>query len=275
MIRVAVAVAAADAPPNAFVVWRGIGESIAKAAQYSYDGVELALRAADEIDIQSVRTLLAHRSLGCPAITTGQVFAGSGLYMTAPDASTRDRTMDVLSGLVDAASDLGSMLNLGRARGFVEEGETYREAEARFVSAARELTAYAHSRGVTVILEPINRYESNFINSIQQGVDLIEKVGAPNLALMPDLFHMNIEDPTLDGELERCAPHIAYLHIADSNRLAPGRGHTDFEAVFAALKRAGYDGWVSVEILPFPDPDSAAREAIGFLAPFRERYNCA
>jgi sugar phosphate isomerase/epimerase len=95
----------------------------------------------------------------------------------------------------------------------------------------------------------------------------------PNFALMPDLFHMNIEDRSITGELERFIKRVAYIHLADSNRLAPGRGHIDFPAVFATLRRCGYDGWASVEILPLPDADTAARQAMDFLRPLKEAYN--
>jgi sugar phosphate isomerase/epimerase len=164
-------------------------------------------------------------------------------------------------------------VNVGRARGLIEEGESREATEARFVEVAGELAAYAEPRGVTLVLEPVNRYEINFVNSVPEGAALVRKVGAANLALMPDLFHMNIEDTDVAGELERHAEHVHYVHLADSNRLAPGRGHTDFRAVFDALKRIGFDGWASVEILAKPDPDTAARQAIEFLAPLRDAYN--
>jgi sugar phosphate isomerase/epimerase len=162
------------------------------------------------------------------------------------------------------------MVNVGRARGFVEEGEPREDAERRFVGVARELCEYAAPKGVKLILEPVNRYEINFVNSLAEGAELLEKVAAPNMALMPDLFHMNIEDRSLGGELERFARHVAYVHFADSNRLAPGAGHTDFRAVLESLRRVGYDGWISIEILPEPDPDGAARAAIEYLRPLVE-----
>jgi len=275
MIRIAVAVATADAMPSAFVVWRGIEESVAKAAELGYDGIELALKTADQVDAASMKRLLAERGLGCPCISTGQVFAALGLYFTAREDGKRAEVIRVFKGMIDLAAELGSLVNIGRARGFVEEGETVEQAEDRFVSVAREIAAYGAAKGVRLVLEPVNRYEINFINSVEQGARLMEKVGAPNLGLMPDLFHMNIEDPSLPGELERYARHVGYVHFADSNRLAPGQGHTDFDAVLAALKRIDYDGWISVEILPEPDPDTAARQAVEYLRPLVEEYNRA
>ena len=269
------AVATADALPSAFVVWRGIEESIERASSYGYDGIELALQTADQVDGEKITKTLRDRGLECPCISTGQVFAGLGLYFTTKDAARRAEVVRVFEEMIDLAAQLGAMVNIGRARGFIEEGESHLAAEERFIAVARQIAAYAEPKGVKLVLEPVNRYEINFINSVEEGAELIGKVGAPNMALMPDLFHMNIEDRSPAGVLEQYAEHVAYVHFADSNRLAPGQGHTDFHAIFASLKRMNYDGWVSVEILPKPDPDTAARQAIEYLKPLREAYNRA
>jgi sugar phosphate isomerase/epimerase len=270
MTKIAVAVATADAMPNAFVVWRGIDESIEKASTYGYDGIELALKTADQVDPDRVRSLLDKHGLACPCVSTGQVFAGLDLFFTTTDPGKRTEVIRVFKGMIDLAARLGAMVNIGRVRGYVEPGERVEQATDRFVAVARELAAYAEPKGVKLILEPVNRYEINFINSVEQGAALMEKVGAGNVGLMPDLFHMNIEDRTLGGELEKYAKHVSYIHFADSNRLAPGQGHTDFGSVFASLARMKYDGWISVEILPEPDPDTAARQAIEFLGRHRD-----
>jgi sugar phosphate isomerase/epimerase len=275
MLRIAVAIAPEDALASAFVVWRGIDSSLAKAADYGYDGVELALKTADQVDAGVIQRKLAAHKLACPCISTGQVFAGLGLYLTASDKAKRTEALTVFKGLIDLAGQLGAMVNMGRARGLVEQGEQPEAATGRFVDAARELADYASSRSVTIVLEPVNRYEINFVNSVTDAADLLDCVAKPNVKIMPDLFHMNIEDQTIDGELERFASRVAYIHVADSNRLAPGQGHTDFRAFFASLRRMRYDGWLTAEILPKPDPDTAARQAIDFLRPLVDQHNHA
>jgi sugar phosphate isomerase/epimerase len=84
---------------------------------------------------------------------------------------------------------------------------------------------------------------------------------------MPDVFHMNIEDAHIGDALARHAKLVKYIHFADSNRLAPGQGHLDFNDVFQGLEKAGFDGWASIEIFPKPDPDTAARQAAEFILP--------
>ncbi len=100
-----------------------------------------------------------------------------------------------------------------------------------------------------------------------------QKVDRQNMKLMPDVFHMNIEDKGMGSELARHMDYVHYIHFADSNRLAPGQGHTDFEEIFSHLLKAGFDGWISAEILPKPNADTAAMQAAEFLLPLLKKYN--
>ncbi len=267
-MKIAVAIATENALPTAFVVFRGIEESIRKAAQLGYDGVELALMDKDQVSVEQVERLIKEHSLEIPVISTGQVFAGHQLWFTDPNSTQRRRAVETFKGLVDIAARFRAMVNIGRVRGFIAEGETAEIAEGRFAEAVREIAGYARPKGVDLILEPVNRYEINFINSVDEGVALIERLRIPGLKLMPDVFHMNIEDASIEGSLKRHIRHVAYVHFADSNRLAPGWGHLDFGSIVGALNEARYTGWTSVEILPKPDPDSAAAQAIRHLRKF-------
>lgn len=266
MIKLSLAIAAKDALPSAFVVFRGFEESIPRAAALGYKGVELALKNAAEIRPQQLDALLADSGLEVSCISTGQVFADTGYMFTDPDPATRNALRSIFRDFIDLASQYGQMVNIGRVRGRLDNGQRER-SEALFIELVSELCDYAQQKGVTLILEPVNRYELNFINSVEDGVALLAKVNKPNLKLMPDVFHMNIEDVSIGGTLARHIDQIAYIHLADSNRRAPGWGHTDFADIFANLAKAEYSGWCSVEILPIPDPESAARQAASYLLP--------
>jgi sugar phosphate isomerase/epimerase len=165
---------------------------------------------------------------------------------------------------IDLAARYGKKVNIGRVRGS-KGTQNPGESAARFADTARGLAEYAKKKDVTLLVEPVNRYEIDFINSVEEGARIIETIGADNIKLMPDVFHMNIEDITIGGELEKWIHKIGYIHLADSNRYAPGQGHTDFDDIFRHIKSAGYEGWLSVEILPRPEPYEAARQAITFL----------
>ncbi len=272
-MKLSVAVAGEHAPADAFVVWRGFEHSAEKAAELGFHGVELALKEAGDVDPGKLASLLTQYGLQASCISTGQVFAVSGLYFTHPDESVRARTLAVFEGLIDLASDFGGLINVGRARGYYAEGQAPEQTERLFVDTCRTLCDYAAPHNVTIMIEPVNRYEINFINSVAEGAELLSRVERDNIGLMPDTFHMNIEDVSIGGALAEHAEYVKYVHFADSNRLAPGQGHLDFDDVLRGLKTGGFDGWVSIEILPKPDPDTAARQSAEAVLPMVERYN--
>jgi len=271
-MKISVAIADTNAIPSAFVVFRGIEKSIRKAAEMGYDGVELALKYAGEVDRGLLSKWLAESDMEVSCISTGQVFADLGLMFTDSNPQKRSEVRSIFKDLIDLAADFGRMVNIGRVRGRIGP-QNPQDAERLFIEMARELCSYAATKNVTLVLEPVNRYELDFVNSVEEGVKLMKKVDMPNMKLMPDTFHMNIEDRAIGEELARCIDYVAYIHFADSNRLAPGQGHIDFNDIVGHLKRVKYDGWVSVEILPKPDPDTAARQAIEYLKPLIDKQN--
>lgn len=272
-MKLSVAVAGREAPPSAFVVWRGFEESISKAADLGYHGIELALKSAEDIEPDKLSSWLARHNIEVSCISTGQVFASLGLYFTHPDPSMRRKVINLFDGLIHLAKDFGQLVNVGRTRGFIAENQSRHEAENLFIDTTRQICDIAREKGVSIIIEPVNRYEINFVNNLDEGADLLAKVERDNLGLMPDVFHMNIEDAQIGGSLAKHANLVKYIHFADSNRWAPGWGHLDFEDVFEGLRQAKYDGWSAIEILPEPDPDSAARKAAETILPMIERYN--
>jgi sugar phosphate isomerase/epimerase len=272
MLKLSIGIAGENALPSAFVVFRGFEKHIPLIAELGYDGVELVLKNAFEINIDNLDLLLKASGLFISCISTGQVFAETGYMFTDSDKNRRNTLHKIYQDFINLASTHGKLVNIGRVRGNIES-TNIEKFEERFIDLALELSEYAQAKDVTLILEPVNRYEINFINNLEEGVRLIKKINMPNMKLMPDVFHMNIEDATIGGELFKYKDYISYIHLADSNRLAPGWGHIDFEDIFGTLKLFNYSGWLSVEVLPKPDPYSAAKQAIDYLKPFINQYN--
>ena len=100
------------------------------------------------------------------------------------------------------------------------------------------------------MIEPINRYESNVINRLDQGLELIHTIDSEHIKLLPDTYHMNIEEQSIEKSLIEAGSCIDYVHFADNNRMAPGWGHIDFSKILATLKEIAYAGPIGVEILP-------------------------
>lgn len=266
-MKLSIAIADTHALPSAFVVFRGFEQSIPKAARLGFNGVELALKRAHEINTSRLQQLLEDNNLEVSSISTGQVYADGNLSLTHEDRQIREEVKNIFKELIDLAAGFGKMVNIGRVRGPIGT-RNKTEVEQLFIEVSRDLCQYALQKEVTLILEPVNRTEIDFINNVEQGADLMKKINMPNMMLMPDVYHMHLEDGPIGPTLARHIDHIRYIHLADSNRLAPGQGKTDFGEIFRCLRTANYDGWVAVEILPLPDPDTAAAQAADFLLPY-------
>jgi sugar phosphate isomerase/epimerase len=137
-MKLSVVIAHADALANAFVVWRGFEQSMRKAAEMGYDGVELALRHPDEIDRATLRTWLTETGLEVSCVSTGQVFASLGVSLTDPDPKARMTSKEMFAQFIDLASEFGQKVNIGRIRGEIASRDR-EEVERLFVEATRDL----------------------------------------------------------------------------------------------------------------------------------------
>jgi len=272
-MKLSVVIAGDQAPSSAFVVWRGFEKFIQKAKDYGYQGVELALKQAIEVKPRLLAKWLSTFNMEVSCISTGQVFASLGLYFSHPDATIRNKAIKIFKDLIQLAKNFGCMINVGRVRGFIGENQSKEEVEQLFINTIQKICDYAEKNGVTIVVEPINRYESNFINSLQDGANIIRKVKRNKLGLMPDTFHMNIEEPIIEESILQHGNLIKYFHISDSNRMAPGKGHLNFDTIINSLYQLNYNGWMAVEILPLPDPDTAALQAAKYMLPKIKEYN--
>ncbi len=263
-MKLAVAIAAENASSDAFVVFRGIEQSIIKAAELGYNGVELALKNPKEISKSNLKKLLSSNNMEVSAISSGQVWAARKLCFTEEDKDKRLELKETFCQFIDLASDFGQLVNIGRSRGSLGN-KNPEQAKQRFLDMAGELSDYAQKRGVKLILEPVNRYEIDFVNNLDQCVDIIKLVNKDNFTMMPDVFHMNIEDAKIGESLIKHSKYVEYIHFASSQRIAIGEGHLDWNEIFEALNTIGYKGWTTVEILPYPTPEIAAKKSVEFL----------
>lgn len=115
------------------------------------------------------------------------------------------------------------------------------------IEGLSKIAPVAEQIGKPVILEPLNRYETHLLRTVGQAAEICRAVGSPGIKLMADFFHMNIEESDMGRAIEDVADCLAYVHLADSNRYQPGAGHLDFRPGLAALKRIGYDGYMTLE----------------------------
>lgn len=240
-------------------------EKAAKAADLGYEGIELMVRDPADLDWLHVRSTLDAVGLEVPQVVTGELFGADGLCLVTADEDLRRRAEARTRSVIDLAEYLGAMVNIGRLRGQLKFLGNVSDPWATAVERLRGVISYAADRGVKITMEPINRYETDFIFSAADGMRLVEDLGYDNFGLMLDLFHMNIEDVSIEEGLRQAGDRLWHVHIADSNRHYPGSGHLDFDSIFTTLEEMGYQGYISAELLPLPDPDTAARKTIQFL----------
>jgi len=244
---------------SALAFKENLKESIKKVANLGFDGAELAVRNPKELKINDVINIVKENSLEVPAIGTGQAYGEEGLSFSDPDKTIRRMAVERIKDQIVFASNFNAQVIIGLIRGKIEESVSQTEAEEWTIDCLRRCTEFAKKYNVWLTLEPVNRYESNFINTLNEGIEFIKRVGASNLGLLADTFHMNIEEVSIYDSIIQAKDYITHVHFADSNRWAPGCGHLDFAKIVQTLKKINYQGYVSAEILPFPDSDSCAR----------------
>ena len=237
-----------------------LAQNIADIAFMGYDGVELAIRDPKLVDVDALEALTREHGLRVPAIGTGQAWGEEKLSFTDPDLSVRRAAVERIKSHIPLAARFNAVIIIGLVRGIIKPGITHEQGMAWVCEALQECSAAAKPFGVRLALEPINRYETTLVNSVAQGMALIDQVGADNFGLLLDTFHMNIEEPDILQSISACGDRIFHFHVADSNRWYPGAGHLDFSGILSRLQSTGYDGFVSGEFMPLPDPLTAARE---------------
>ncbi len=248
------------------VAFKGdFASNVAKIAGYGYQGVELAIRDPKLVDPAELEAVVGKHNLVVPALGTGQAWGEEGLSFTSDDPEIRRAAIERVKSHIPVAARFKAAVILGLIRGITPQGQSHEQSMAYLVEALQECSAAAAPHGVKYALEPLNRYETDLIHTVADGLDLIERVGADNFGLLLDTFHMNIEEPSIEESIRTCGDRIFHFHVADSNRWYPGAGHLDFGSILDTLFDTGYQGWVSGEFMPVPDADTGARRAITYL----------
>lgn len=233
------------------------------AAEAGCRGVEIHLRDAAQVEAPAIRRLMSGYGLAVPTLGTGMAATLDGLTFADPDPAVRAAALERLRGHLRLAAEIGSAVTIGSVSGRLGPEEAARaERRARALETLAQLCREAESLGVTVLLEPLNRYECDYLNTIADVLAVAEELQASNLHVLADTFHMNIEETDMTAALAAALPRLGHVHLADSNRQAPGRGHLDFAPLLDLLARSRYQGFLSFEVFPIPDPVAALRQGV-------------
>jgi sugar phosphate isomerase/epimerase len=271
MIKIAAMIGSPDLGSDTLAVYSGdLREAFNKTAHQGYDGVELMVKNPKNLDGKLINGLLDESNLELAGLCTGHVYGEDKLGLVGPDPDVCSSALQRLKDFIDFAGEFfgpGTFVNIGRSRGMGFADDKKRSLE-EMKNRFRELADYAGEPGVRLILEPITSKETNYINSTQDGIRMVDEVNRDNFGLMLDTYHMNIEDDNIFESIVQAGHRCWFLHFSDSNRKYPGSADIDFKKVIDTLGEIKYNGYVSMEIMPWPDPDAAARSAISFLRQF-------
>ncbi|MCP3993663.1 MAG: sugar phosphate isomerase/epimerase [bacterium] len=236
------------------------------AVELGYDAIEMSLRDSTDPVVVACNEGLGKHGLRLSAIATGQSFYSDGWSLTTGDPAVRTRLDERMLRMVDMAAPWEAMVVIGGVRGELTGTESERTDQyRRFVESVHRYATYALPLKVSLAVEPINRYETNLVATIDQAMAVVDEVDLPNVGVLADTFHMNIEERDLAGALRSAGDRLLHVQLTDSNRLAAGQGHIDFAALAAELRRINYQGYLSAETLPEPDSYAAARAALEYF----------
>lgn len=221
----------------------GSRRAVDAAVAHGFDFIEIALLAPDAVDAAASRAMLeaarlrAVCSLGLPRAVW-------------PSRHGPDDAAAFLGRALDVAHATGAEALTGVTYGGIGEttGAPPTQGELDRVAATLErAAAHAARLGMRLGIEPVNRYESHLINTARQGVEMIERVGAANLFLHLDTYHMNLEERGMAMGILAGREHLAYIHLSESDRGTPGAGNVRWDEVFGALAAISFDGGLAME----------------------------
>jgi D-psicose/D-tagatose/L-ribulose 3-epimerase len=216
--------------------------AIAAAVHYEMDFIEIPLLDAPAVDAAHTRALLEKHDLSA--------VCSLGLPQTVWPSHNPQGAIEYLKVAIDKAADIGAQALSGVTYGGIGERSGVPPTETEYDNIARALgpaAKHAKSRGVLLGIEPVNRYETHLINTGWQAVEMIERVGADNIFVHLDTYHMNIEEKGAANGILDAREHLKYIHLSESDRGAPGAGNIPWDEIFAALAAIGFRGGLAME----------------------------
>ncbi len=258
------------------------GKSIAQICpvvrQLGYHGVEIApftleKSAGDVSAGQRRRICKAVADNGLEVVGLHWLLAGStGLHMTAPDNTIRRKTADYFKTLIDLCDDLGGkVLVIGspKQRSLVES-QSFADGWNRAVELFQSILDLAQARDVYLCIEPLSPVETNFINTVEEGLKMVRELNHPNFKIHLDVKAMYSENIAVSDVIRSVqVEDVGHFHVNDPNLYGPGMGNVDYAPIAAAINDIGWDKWLSVEVFMYdPDPETIAGKSVECLKSF-------
>jgi D-psicose/D-tagatose/L-ribulose 3-epimerase len=250
-----------------------------RAADLGFQGAEVSLLGLDA----SAASRLARVAAGLGLVLKCTTGLSAGTDITSADGKVRQAGLRYLRRAADVVAACGADLLAGVIYAPWGTGRTAGRAERtdRAADALAEAAPVFAERGITLGIEPLNRFETDLVTTAAEACALAEKIGAANVGILLDTFHMNIEERSFSAAVKTADRRLVHVQLADNDRGAPGSGHLDWGDVFAGLDAVGYRGWLSLELFLrsglevsddlriwrdiSPDPTAPARAGLAYV----------
>jgi D-psicose/D-tagatose/L-ribulose 3-epimerase len=228
---------------------------------HGFDGFEVPVFSPSQIKAGAIRKALAANSLECLVCT----ILPSGMNPIDPDPAVRKRTQHHVIDCIKLTAELGANRMGGPVYapvGYLTKLRRTRDEWSRAVECFQNLGETLDRYDVTLALEPLNRFETFFLNTAADAVKLCEEVKNPRIGVLLDTFHTNIEEKNVAECFRATGSHLKHIHVCENDRGIPGTGHVDFNGIRNALREIKYNGWLTIESFGFGHKELSAAAAI-------------
>ncbi len=229
--------------------------------KHGFNGVEVALFQPSSFPAAEIRQALEEADLECTVVSV----IPKNLSLLSGDAAVRRSTIDHLRACVAATAEVGSHILAGPLYSPVGFLPGRRRTESEWLNAVDaycDLGATLAAHDVQLAIEPLNRFETYFLNTTADAVELCREVNHPNIGILWDTFHANIEEKDLAASLLSTGRYLKHVHTCENDRGTPGSGHVDWQGVFRSLKKLGYNEWLTIESFGFAIGEISAAASI-------------
>jgi D-psicose/D-tagatose/L-ribulose 3-epimerase len=228
---------------------------------HGFDGIEVSLFRPQEFQATKIRRALEEYTLACTVCSV----LPNGMSLICDDADLRRRTIMHMRDCVQITADAGADLIAGPLYspvGYLPGRRRTGDEWARAIDGYQELGPVLEKNDIQLCIEPLNRFETYFLNTTADAVRLCEEVSHPNVGILWDTFHANIEEKDLGRALHSTGRHLKHVHTSENDRGAPGSGHVDWKGVFEALEQLNYNAWLTIESFGFSLGELSAAASI-------------
>ena len=262
----ALTIAEISDPLSPFILQgRSFVRSLALAREFGFEGVELQLRAPEDLDRHFMQEC-ERRNILPVSIATG-LACREGLSLSSPDDRIRTASVKRICSQIDLAKAMGCApaVMIGLMIGHREKDDPTEAYLGRLSDSFLKITEFAEKKGIQINLEPVNHHDSNMLNTWEQVDAFLTAAGCTPVKIGMDLYHMLQEETDPVSTFLNYSDRVGCVQLMDSNRKAPGLGDYDFDALIKAIKTSGYRGPVIMECLPLPDPETALKMSERFF----------